>query len=336
MKILFNPLMPTGIKNPDFVSDYQSDMVFHGLVKTLGLDLHTNFYMWWHHSKEKKQEPEIFKRIWGKGFTMYGLLEPNEYTRKQQVGIYDYDAVVIPIHHSMNRKDDELMRLINFVKHCGYEKKQIIVVDGWDRPYINKDIANLCTYYKRELIEEHQNYAKPISFAFPKEKIPEIDDTKREKAFAPLIPVNQSIDPSYMSTYIYEEEQEYYDMYKTCYFAYTSKKGGWDTLRHYEIIANGSIPFFVDLENCPDKTLWNMPKDLLIRAKKELGGIPNLKEAKWENQVLDHCGCIDIENPGSLKNFDLKLWEAFRTTFYSWLKNKNSTESLAEYILGGI
>ena len=84
MKILFNPLMPTGIKNPDFVSDYQSDMVFHGLVKTLGLDLHTNFYMWWHHSKEKKEEPEIFKRIWGKGFTMYGLLEPNEYTRKQQ------------------------------------------------------------------------------------------------------------------------------------------------------------------------------------------------------------------------------------------------------------
>ena len=79
-----------------------------------------------------------------------------------------------------------------------------------------------------------------------------------------------------------------------------------------------------------------MPKDLLIRAKKELGGIPNLKEAEWENQVLDHCGCIDIENPGSLKNFDLKLWEAFRATFYSWLKNKNSTESLAEYILGGI
>ena len=63
------------------------------------------------------------------------------------------------------------MDAIKFFLNEGYEKKQIIVVDGWDQEYINQDIANLCTYYKREMKDHHEEYAQPISFAFPKEKI---------------------------------------------------------------------------------------------------------------------------------------------------------------------
>jgi hypothetical protein len=31
------------------------------------------------------------------------------------------------------------------------------------------------------------------------------------------------------------------------------KKGGWDCLRHYEIIGNGCMPYFENIEKCPKK-----------------------------------------------------------------------------------
>ena len=41
MKVLFSPLMPKDLKvsAANMVSDYQSDMLFHGLVKRLGKNL---------------------------------------------------------------------------------------------------------------------------------------------------------------------------------------------------------------------------------------------------------------------------------------------------------
>jgi len=76
--------------------------------------------------------------------------------------------------------------------------------------------------------------------------------------------------PGFKETYRFSEEPSYYQMYANARFAYTWKKGGWDCLRHYEIIANGTIPVFPDLSNCPKETLSHLPKDLIIRASKEL------------------------------------------------------------------
>jgi hypothetical protein len=342
MKILFSPIMPhIKEENANMASDYQSDMLFHGLVKRLGKDVHVTHNLWWHHEDKKKENPQLFNEIWGSGFTMYGLLDRKEYT--QAHGNYNlnflsgsYDAVVMPIHHTMNKQDQHLEMAIKFFVERGYEKNQIIVVDGWDQEYINKEIAESCTYYKREMKDHHEEYAHPISFAFPKEKIREIDDSKRNLAFAPLIPVNQSIDPSYMSTYKYDTEKKYYDMYQTAYFSYTSKKGGWDTLRHYEIIANGSIPFFVDIENCPKHTLWNLPKETLLQARKMLGGRPNLTKGVWKGQTLPHCGVINKDEPGGLEDFHKGLWQHFRDKIYLWLYEEATTEALASYVLGKI
>jgi len=346
MKILFHPLMPIDLKAAKTVSDYQSDMMFHGLVKSLGKNVCTNYDLWWHHKSEKEQSPARFKEIWGNGFTMYGLLDKEEYTHLPSRDLDEYDAVVIPIHHTMNKQDEYLKEVINFFTENGYEKKQIIVIDGWDQEYINKEIAESCTYYKREMKDDHGEYAYPISFAFPAEKIRKLDDSKRKDAFAPLIPVNQSIDPSYMSTYIYGTEESYYDMYQTAYFSYTSKKGGWDTLRHYEIIANGSIPFFVDIENCPKHTLWNFPKERAIQSKYILGGVPNITKGEsgitnlftrgWRNEPIPHCGTIDKNNPGRLVDFKLDLWKHYRDEFYNWLKREGTTKSLARRVLESI
>ena len=338
MKILFSPLMPKDLKpsSANMVSDYQSDMLFHGLVKKLGKDVHTDHDLWWHHKDKKEETPHLFNKIWGSGFTMYGLLNEEDYEYKEVENLTEYDAVVMPIHHTMNKQDGYLLKVIEFLRNNGFEKRQIIVVDGWDQEHLNEHVASLWTYYKREMKDHHEEYAKPISFAIPEEKIRSLDDSKRDAFFAPLIPVNQSIDPSYMSTYIYKTEESYYEMYQTAYFSYTSKKGGWDTLRHYEIIANGSVPFFVDIEDCPKFTLWNLPKEMLIKAKYILGGVPNLTVGQWENKPLPHCGVINKNDPGKFVNFNLGLWEHFRDEFYSWLRRDGTTEALANYVLGNV
>lgn len=78
--------------------------------------------------------------------------------------------------------------------------------------------------------------------------------------------------PGFSETYSYGpgEEAAYNKMYQRARFAFTWKKGGWDCLRHYEILANGCIPIFRDLKNCPEKTLHAFPKELLQECQKAL------------------------------------------------------------------
>ena len=47
------------------------------------------------------------------------------------------------------------------------------------------------------------------------------------------------------------------------------EKAGWDCLRHYEIIGNGTIPYFHELEDCPPDTLHSFPKELILETNKK-------------------------------------------------------------------
>jgi hypothetical protein len=63
------------------------------------------------------------------------------------------------------------------------------------------------------------------------------------------------------------------------------KKAGWDCMRHYEILGNNCIPYFVGLEDCPKNTLANLPKELLLEAK-DLAG--NFDEQKYLTTSVFH------------------------------------------------
>ena len=56
-----------------------------------------------------------------------------------------------------------------------------------------------------------------------------------------------------------EGNSSYYEQYNNSYFAYTCKKGGWDCMRHYEIIAAGCLPVFKDFDMCPKYVLTTWP-----------------------------------------------------------------------------
>ena len=143
----------------------------------------------------------------------------------------------------------------------------------------------------------------PITFSIAKEKI--VDKIpEKNKILSDLIPGDTS-------TYIYDNEKDYYDEYKQSYFAITKKKAGWDCLRHYEILANGCIPLFEDMEKCPKNTLALFPKELVLQGK----------------ELYDTHFKTGITSEGVLKYNELceKLLE--------YTRNHLTTVKMAEYVL---
>jgi hypothetical protein len=135
----------------------------------------------------------------------------------------------------------------------------------------------------------------PITFSIPKNRIISYVPIKT-KFCSDLIPGN-------IATYIYQNEEDYYKEYQSSLFAVTTKKGGWDCMRHYEIMANGCIPYFPNIEQCPPNTMALLPKDLIIEGNK-----------LYQTKEIDKCS-----------NLIEKLLD--------FIRNNLTTEKVAQYIL---
>lgn len=107
----------------------------------------------------------------------------------------------------------------------------------------------------------------PLCYSIPLDVIIK----KPQKKIREIAPLN----PTDRKTYIYTNQDEYYSMYSKSKYGRTRKKGGWDCLRHYEIIASQCLPLFVNLNKCPKQTMITFPKKLLIEVYK-----------KWENNTM--------------------------------------------------
>lgn len=115
----------------------------------------------------------------------------------------------------------------------------------------------------------------PIQFAISETKMV-CEIPSKDQDFASLI-------PGRLDTYIYNWESDFYKDYQRSYFAITTEKGGWDCLRHYEILANGCIPYFVNLENCPPKIMTLLPKKLILEAM----NLPGVSYGKIDHSLFD-------------------------------------------------
>lgn len=147
----------------------------------------------------------------------------------------------------------------------------------------------------------------PITFSIPEEKIIKELSLVKTQIISKLIPGN-------ISTYIYDTEEAYYNEYKTSFFALTTKKAGWDCLRHYEIIANGCIPFFPNIEDCPPKTMYLLPKNLLIKANKLFYKLINVPIKELTHEHLDE-------------------YAQLLTELVAYLRNHLTTTKMASYVL---
>jgi len=118
--------------------------------------------------------------------------------------------------------------------------------------------------FKRELVEKGLNKVFPTGFGIPMERITQINLASKSQLFQKTAP-----DDSLFKTvkdfgggfrhHIFNKEEDYYEDLSKSWFGLTCKKGGWDCLRHYEIIAAGSLLLFKDYDLKPKQC---SPQDL--------------------------------------------------------------------------
>jgi len=101
--------------------------------------------------------------------------------------------------------------------------------------------------FKRELVEAFPT-VWPAGFGIPEQYIMPISPIK-ERLYQSTAPGDACFANS--KGYRFDTEYDYYRDMNTSWFGLTCKKGGWDCLRHYEILASGAVLLFKEYNNKP-------------------------------------------------------------------------------------
>jgi hypothetical protein len=240
-------------------ADYQCDLVFHGLRSLLGPDCVDVNKLWFMYDSS---EHYMFH-------TLYKKLPDIEVDRgdiQSKLENTYFDAVVYGSIHRCRDHFDLVSRV--------YPRDKIAFIDGEDGPGI-APVNGLGWYFKRELYEPFEDVL-PIQFGLPKQCLLQVKGCHsiRDRLLA-------HCDPRDRTTYqYYDSEYNYYRQYARSYFGYTMKKGGWDCMRHVEIMANATVPYFADLDSCPPLTLALFPRDLFRRAREVHDTWPE-RQSEW-------------------------------------------------------
>jgi hypothetical protein len=239
--------------------DYLCDTLFHGLRTILGPDC-----------VDVNEMDFMYQGTARGGYTVWGLLPLLPIDRTDiaaKIAANYFDLVVYGSIHRCSLYWDIVAPL--------YHPSRLFLIDGED-DYTIASSFGAGLYFKRE-IPDDPAYASmlPIQFGVPREKIVDAVPTKTH-VMAPLIPGD-------FSTYGYTTEESYREMYALSRFGRTRKKGGWDCMRHYEILMMGAVPYFEGLEACPSRTLCVLPKAELLLARH----IFDSWSAERENEWLD-------------------------------------------------
>lgn len=159
----------------------------------------------------------------------------------------------------------------------------------------------------------------PISFCIPEENIQRTLPAK-SKSFGRVIPGD------YTTYYNLYNESEYFNDLSKSLFAITYKKGGWDCLRHLEILASGSLPLFVGIHKCHHDALSLHPKKLY----QQLLNYPGLElKYKRKDRMTLTFETLKFDEININKNFYMVINKAL----LQYTRNILSTRAVASYVL---
>lgn len=243
--------------------DYLADGLLHGLIQCAELAVVD-------HPRKAALYREGFGSsaigVRGHGFTLYGLLEERAVDRSgvpQRLERGDFDLVVLG---QVWRQWGQLLDLAPWLQTV-----PVVLLDGDDdrrlffrsgtrlrrygwQPFPIR--SRRCLYLKREWQGEGRSLRRPrlaeASFSIPAVKIGEADPAAKTREFA-----THCVDPEVGAalglpgSYAFQSEAAYYADLAASRFAITTRRGGWDCLRHYEIAAAGAVPCFRHLEAKP-------------------------------------------------------------------------------------
>ncbi len=267
MKILFiTQLSETNNYNDNLINDIISDMTLHGLKEVHGDNLIDYPGAWYMYKDEVVKKNYDIKKLWGNGFTYYNLLD-------------NYNSI-----DRSDIKNKIKKNYFEFIIYGAFEKSKlyfeeslnsnskIIIIDGRDTNQFNKIVENnKIIYFKRELTKNNFRNVFPINVSIPSKKIKDHVNKNPNNLLAPLIPYRYK-------TYVYKDENEYYQMWRDSLFGITYKPPWghwWESVKYYEMMMNGCIPLFVGLKNCPEQTLTLFPKKNLLNIFNKYSWILN-------------------------------------------------------------
>ena len=131
-------------------------------------------------------------------------------------------------------------------------------------------------------------------------------------------------------------ERDYYVDMQRSFFGLTWKKGGWDCLRHLELLASGCLPLFTDIAKAPRGVLSLYPKRVL-ELLLDFPGITNLTGVPGQQGTptstdpsfnpKDRVVVIDLEK------IDLPLYATAVNVLLEFTRDRLTTEAVAAHVL---
>jgi hypothetical protein len=243
--------------------DYLADGLLHGLIQCADLAVvdHPRKAVLY---REGLAASPIGVR--GHGFTLYGELEERAVDRAcvpQRLERGEFDLVVLG---QVWRQWGQLLDLAPWLQSV-----PVVLLDGDDdrrlffrsgtrlrrygwQPFPIR--SRRCLYLKREWRGQGRKLRRPrvveASFSIPANRIRAVDPAGKTREFA-----THCVDPEVGAalglpgSYAFRNEEAYTADLAASRFAITTRRGGWDCLRHYEIAAAGAVPCFRRLEAKP-------------------------------------------------------------------------------------
>ena len=251
--------------------DYLADGVLHGLREISSIDVidyprKACLY------QDNSSNSEFSVR--GGGFTLYGLLEEGYSNNQERMHIQQklennyFDLVILS---NIWRQWGLLLQWKNLLK----DSCKLAILDGddderfypcsttrlkhfgpsrWLRDLLSPKMS---VYFKREWTNKTNIWPyvcsiKPLAFSIPEEKI--ISRATQKSRLFPSHIVDQEVADLMGSkaSYAFSAEADYRQNLAESRFGITTKRGGWECLRHYEIAASATIPCFKDLTSKPE------------------------------------------------------------------------------------
>lgn len=305
------------------IPDFLADSILHGLRSLLGttvIDVPKAEQMY------RNAPPKSFH---GRGFTLYKTLHDDIIDRSnipEKIKSKFFDLIIYGCVSSCYPENEHL-HYWDLVKE-NYPLNKIFLIDGADPTDVKDHLVGAGVYFKREIPNDSRwgSNLVPISFSIPREKI-YTGDLDKTRLIAPLIPGSAL-------SYIYDDESSYYKMYQESMFALTWKKAGWDCMRHYEIMANGTLPLFLDIENLPRRTMVPFPSAVM----RILLDLPGLNTGNFNPSMT-----FEYDDRNTITNvdftqfgFDMREWDEYVNLSQQtrqYLYNNLTTLNVAKYLL---
>jgi hypothetical protein len=321
------------------VEDFLADSLLHGLRSLLGTGV-VDFPRC--RLLDASLPSSIRDRMHGRGFTLYGTLPDEEGDAVDRTDVWDrarageFHTIVFS---SIWRQQ------ATFLSHKRtLTPANTVFLDGEDSPnlfpfsgeiirsggfFLFPRVYSSYRYFKRELTTDSirstwyfllpakiasllssPQTVQPISFSVPATKVVSAVPAKTRQLCRHCVDEEVAGMDSDLSTVpLFTSEDMYYGELQASRFAVTTKRAGWDCLRHYEIAANGCVPCFRDLDKKP---------------------------ALCAPHGLDESNCVSYSSAtdlfGRLKGIGPSHYAALATNALKWAKRNTTIMRASEFL----